>query len=157
MKSEVKECKYCGECIYYEKCSVNSPYHMECKSDCLLCGSPFCCEDFISHKSIDDIYEEQKTTSECRLCKKCLHYGENGCRMTCGEEECKFGLYGVPCCLGFQTTDEEFSKDPMYRECGIYVGDEPLPEPEPNPNFEPLPEPQFSYSDDILTDSNFVF
>lgn len=64
--------------------------------------------------------------------------------MECSEYECKFGLHGVPCCLGFQTIDEEFLKDPFYRECGIYVGDEPLPELKPNPNLEPLPEPQHS-------------
>lgn len=97
--------------------------------------------------------------SECRLCRKCLHYGENGCRIECSEYECKFGLHGVPCCLGFQTTDPEFSKDPIYCECGVYVGDEPLPEFEPLRVSE-LPEPQHSpefyckpESDDLIKNS----
>lgn len=60
-ESEVKECKYCRECIYHEKCAENAPYRMECKSMYqLMCGCSACCEDFVSRKSIDDIYEEQK-------------------------------------------------------------------------------------------------
>lgn len=59
--SEVKECEYCRECIHYGKCSVYAPEKMECRTvNKLLCGSVVCCEDFVSRKSIDDIYEEQK-------------------------------------------------------------------------------------------------
>ena len=62
--SEVKECKYCPECIYYKKCTSNAPEYMKCKSKDGSCVGflAVCCEHFISCKSIDDIYEEQKKT-----------------------------------------------------------------------------------------------
>lgn len=30
--SEVKQCRYCPECIYYKKCTSNAPENMKCKS-----------------------------------------------------------------------------------------------------------------------------
>lgn len=59
----VKECEYCCECIYYERCLSNAPERMKCKSsDCFMCGCHVCCEYFVSFKSVLDIYEEQKRT-----------------------------------------------------------------------------------------------
>lgn len=93
--SEVKECEYCRECIHYGKCSVYAPEKMECRTgNRLLCGSVVCCEDFVSRKSIDDIYEEQKRTESyaedstssaeipndnafreiCVNCRSCIHF-----------------------------------------------------------------------------------
>ena len=62
--SEVKQCKYCSECIYYKKCTSNAPENMKCKSKDGSCVGflAVCCEHFISCESIDDIYEEQKNT-----------------------------------------------------------------------------------------------
>ncbi len=62
----VKECKYCCECIHYKKCASNALERMKCKSeDGSCCGFlAVCCEDFVSRKSIDDIYEEQKRTEQ---------------------------------------------------------------------------------------------
>ncbi|MDE5620575.1 MAG: hypothetical protein K2O29_00860 [Ruminococcus sp.] len=91
----VKECTKCPECIYYEKCSVYAPERTECKTvDGLLCNLSVCCEDFVSRKSIDDIYEEQKMTEPyakestssaeipndnsfseiCVNCRSCIHF-----------------------------------------------------------------------------------
>ncbi|MDE6091995.1 MAG: hypothetical protein K2G14_02745 [Ruminococcus sp.] len=70
------ECKYCCECIYYKKCVSNAPERIKCKSKDGSCVGflAVCCEDFISYKSIDDIYEEQKRTesknerNDCFVC-----------------------------------------------------------------------------------------
>ncbi len=82
--SEVKECTNCPECIYYEKCTSNASERMQCKSK-YPCVSLSCCADFQSRKSIDDIYEEQKTTEQpykpntefveiCVNCRSCFHF-----------------------------------------------------------------------------------
>lgn len=53
-ESEVKECRYCRECIHYEQCSVYAPEKMECRTvNRLLCGSVVCCEDFVSRDYSD--------------------------------------------------------------------------------------------------------
>lgn len=72
----MKKCVYCSECIYYEKCSVNAPNRMNCKAGRLGCGAPVCCEDFISRKSIFEIYEEQKRSGEtfCTQVEEILLY-----------------------------------------------------------------------------------
>lgn len=99
--SEVKECEYCRECIHYGKCSVYAPEKMECRTvNKLLCGSVVCCEDFVSRKSIDDIYEEQKaeqpenaTESEvkgCEYCYDCIYFCQ------CDKDKSEFSN-GNPC------------------------------------------------------------
>ena len=58
--SEVRKCQYCPECIYYERCTSTASNCTQCGSCIGACG--VCCEHFVSRKSIDDIYEEQKKT-----------------------------------------------------------------------------------------------